>query len=126
MKWLFNLFRPVMRAGELRARLDNLRLLFLDSERRIMADINQVKDGLATLGGKVTLLNKQNDLLLQGNADLKAQIAKLQGAGGATPADLQDLLDTIGTIGQAVDDEAAKDTAALAPPAGSSPDAPTT
>lgn len=126
-----SLFRRGLSDGELRVLLVNLHhsleRSILNSERRLMNDLDNLAARFTALeaaaklaNDKAVVLEQNSDKLISLVADLRASIPI-----ASTPADVQALLDRIdtvtaglGTVATGLDAEATSEAAALATPAG--------
>lgn len=116
-----SLFRWTIVRGELAFDLEAFRelvlLLFRNLGKTIAMNADDINKKLDDALAAVTTANGKTDTLLQGNADLKTQVAALQAqiaAGGTVSADdLQGFSDKIDAITAAVTSESTKEDTAI-------------
>lgn len=106
MSWISNLFRRGSCDGEPSLRLDTAQLFttLLTNQRTIMSALDDLNAKADKTAADFATLKGKTDILLQGTADLKTQVAALQAqiAAGGTVSDAD--LAAVGAKLQAIDD----------------------
>lgn len=112
------LFRWTLLSGEIAFDLEAFRelvlLLFRNLTKAIMSSIDELNDKVSQLESTAQAANDKADTVITALGDVRQQLADLQGSAGATPEQIQAVIDRIDAVNTGLSTQIGEDDTAVA------------